>query len=619
MCGKPLLLTRVDMQRIIYQYGLQSGTYIAILVIAVCLFCFLFCLVFYKKMQLSRYERRQSEELYLSMISQASESILLIETVGFKILEANTAFQQLLGYAPEELSSLDLYTFLAEDRPEVDWTVQQILDKKRGYLGERKFLRKNGEIVAVEINANIINTNETHIVCMIAKDISARNHNEGDLFYMVNHDPLTGLPNRTLLLDRLNQAIFKHDRAKKMIAVMFFDLDQFKFINDTYGHAIGDNLLKEVAGRVQGFVRKSDTLARLGGDEFTLIIESISWPRDAIHVAQKILDAMVEPFRLDVGDLFITASIGITCYPIDCTSAEGLLKNADTAMYHAKEQGRNNYQFFSRELNDKMCARLEMENGLRQALERSEFVLYYQPRVHALTGDLLGVEALLRWQHPEKGLILPLSFIPLAEETGLIVPIGEWVLRNACEQNKFWQDAGLPPFKVSVNVSVRQFSNQWLVTTVQKILHETALKPEFLELEITESILMKNPNESLLLLSDLKKMGISIAIDDFGTGYSSLMQLKYLPIDILKIDKNFIAGIGQDKNDETLVSIILQMAESFGFGVVAEGVETKEQINYLTERNCYVLQGYYFSKPLPGEGFREYLEKKYAQRHELEA
>ena len=372
-----------------------------------------------KKMQVSRFEHRQTEELYRSVINQANDSILLIETVGFKVLEANTAFQQLLGYAPEELSSLDLYDFLDEDRHEVDWTVQQILDKKRCYLGERKFRCKNSEIVTVDLNANIIHTDDTHIVCIIARDISDRKHYEGELLYMANHDPLTGLPNRTLLLDRLNQAIFKHDRAKKMIAVMFFDLDQFKVINDTYGHAIGDNLLKEVAGRVQGFVRKSDTIARLGGDEFTLVIESISWPRDAIHVAQKILDAMAEPFRLDVGDLFITASIGITCYPLDGTSAEGLLKNADTAMYHAKEQGRNNYQFFSQELNDKMCARLEMENGLRQALERSEFVLYYQPRIHALTGDILGVEALLRWQHPDKGLVLPLSFIPLAEETGL--------------------------------------------------------------------------------------------------------------------------------------------------------------------------------------------------------
>ena len=570
-------------------------------------------------MQVSRFEPRQTEEFYRSVINQANDSILLIKTVGFKVLEANTAFQQLLGYTPEELSSLDLYTVLAEDRPEVDWTVQQILDKNRCYLGERKFRCKNAEIVTVDLNANIIHTDDTHIVCMIARGIPDSKHYEGELFYMANHDPLTGLPNRTLLLDRLNQAIFKHDRAKKMLAVMFFDLDQFKVINDTYGHAIGDNLLKEVAGRVQGFVRKSDTIARLGGDEFTLVIESISWPRDAIHVAQKILDAMAEPFRLDVGDLFITASIGITCYPIDGTTAEELLKKADTAMYHAKEQGRNNYQFFSQELNDKMCARLEMENGLRQALKRSEFVLYYQPRIHALTGDLMGVETLLRWQHPEKGLVLPLSFIPLAEETGLIVPIGEWLLRSACAQNKAWQDAGFPHFKVSVNVSVRQFSNQWLVAMVQKILHETGLKPEFLELEITESILMKNPDESFLVFSDLKKMGISIAIDDFGIGYSSLMQLKYLPIDILKVDKNFIDGIGQDKNDETFVSIILQMAHYLGLGIVAEGVETKEQINYLTNRNCYEMQGYYFSRPLTVDGFREYLEKKSIKSPELKA
>jgi diguanylate cyclase (GGDEF)-like protein/PAS domain S-box-containing protein len=580
-------------------------------IVAACLVCFMLGSLFYKKIQLPCFELLQTEEPYRSMIAQANDSILIIDTVEFNVIEANTAFQKLLGYTPEEISSLNLYTFLDEDHADVTWTVQRILNETRCYLGERNFRCKNDKIVAVELNANILHVGGRQLVCMFARDIYDRKHYEGELLYKANYDPLTGLPNRMLLLDRLNQAIFKHERTGKMISILFCDLDQFKIINDTYGHAIGDKLLKEVSGRLQSFVRKADTIARLGGDEFTLIIENISWPRDAIHVAQKILDAMAEPFRLDVGDLFITTSIGMACYPNDGATAEELLKNADTAMYHAKGQGRNNYQFFSQELNDKMSARLMMENGLRQALERHEFVLYYQPRIHALTGDLLGVEALLRWQHPEKGLVPPLSFIPLAEETGLIVQIGEWVLRSACAQNKAWQDAGYPYFKVSVNVSVRQFCNQWLATIVQKILHETGLKPEFLELEITESVLMQNPSDSLMLLSDLKKMGLSIALDDFGTGYSSLMQLKNLPIDILKIDKNFIDGIEQNNNDETLVSTILQMAHNLGLGVVAEGVETKEQVKFLVNRNCHELQGYYFSRPLSVVNMIKYLKKNH--------
>lgn len=562
-----------------------------------------------KKIHVSRSNPRQTEELYREIFRQANESIVLIDTSGFNVIEANEAFQQLLGYTPQEISSLRLYDFLDEARDEITWIVQRILEEQRCYLGEQKFRRKDSEIVTIELNANSIQCGNRQAVCIFARDISERKHYEGELLYKANHDPLTGLPNRMLLLDRLNHAIFNHARTEKMIAVLFCDLDQFKVINDTYGHAVGDTLLQEVAGRLQNFVRKSDTIARLGGDEFTLVIESIAWPRDAVHVAQKIIDAMAEPFRCDVGNLFITTSIGMTCYPLDGTSAEGLLQNADTAMYHAKEKGRNNYQFFSQELNDKMRARLMLENGLRQALERGEFLLYYQPRVHALTGDILGVEALLRWQHPDKGLVLPLNFIPLAEETGLIVQIGEWVLRSACAQNKAWHDAGYTHLKVSVNVSVRQFCNQWLAAMVQKILHETGLKPEFLELEITESLLMQNPDESAMLLSDLKKMGVSIALDDFGTGYSSLMQLKDLPIDILKIDKIFIADIDRDSTDETLVATILQMAHNLGVGVVGEGVETREQADYLINRGCDELQGHYFSKPLPAKKISAYIEK----------
>jgi diguanylate cyclase (GGDEF)-like protein len=394
-----------------------------------------------------------------------------------------------------------------------------------------------------------------------------------------------------------------------MLAVAFLDLDRFKFINNSLGHHVGDLLLKEVAARLIGCLRNTDTVSRLGGDEFTMILDDIAKLEDSVLVAEKIFSAFATPFRLEDHEVFVTSSVGITVYPADGETAEELLRNADTAMFHAKEKGRNNFQFFAEELNARMSERLSLKTGLRRALQRDEFLLHYQPRIDLATGMVACAEALIRWQHPEKGLIPPAKFIPLAEETGLIIPIGEWVLRTACAQNKSWQVAGLPPMRVSVNVSVRQFTQQNIEDVIGDILAETGLGPEFLELEITESVIMVNPDQAIKTLGELKGMGISLAIDDFGTGYSSLMNLKRLPVDIIKIDRSFISGIAVEKSDETLVSTIISMGHNLGLSVVAEGVETDEQLAFLAERKCQEVQGFYLSEPLPPASLNVLLEK----------
>ena len=556
----------------------------------------------------SRLNGNLTQEHYRSVINQVSEIIFLVDAVTGRLVEANTACQLVLGYAADEVRRLSLSQLLQQGRGESDATVSRILGEGGCSLGERALLRKKGGTVAVDLRAKVISSGAADLICLIGRDFSERKRHESELRHMANHDPLTGLPNRTLFLDRLSQAIFKQERLGKMIAILFLDLDQFKIINDLYGHSVGDLLLREVALRLQEFIRKSDTLARLGGDEFTMLIDGISSPRDIIHVAQKALAVFARPFRFEAGEIFISASIGITLYPADSTTAEGLLKNADTAMYHAKSSGRNNFQFFSRELHDKVSRRLSLELGLRQALEREEFMLQYQPRVEARSGKILGVEALIRWNHPEQGIIDPLSFIWLAEETGMIVPIGEWVLRTACAQNRAWQDAGLPRLKISVNVSCRQFGQHDLAATIRRILRETRLEPGFLELEITESILMSDPAHAIGVLNELKGIGVSISLDDFGTGYSSLLQLKQLPIDFLKVDKDFIAGINRSKSDETLLATIIQMGHCLGIKVIAEGVETAEQKSYLLERQCTEMQGFYFSRPLSAEAMKAYIE-----------
>jgi diguanylate cyclase (GGDEF)-like protein len=441
----------------------------------------------------------------------------------------------------------------------------------------------------------------------IVQDITERRQSEERLQHLAHHDPLTGLPNRVLLQDRLNQAMREADRLERMVAVMFLDLDRFKTINDTLGHHMGDALLQAAAGRLTHCLRPGDTVSRLGGDEFTIILANLAHVDDVTRVAQKIMEQFIAPFRVGGRDLFVSTSIGVTLYPLDEKDAASLLKDADIAMYRAKELGRNQFQFYTPELNVRAARRLELETGLWRAIERQEFVLHYQPLVDLKTGNIRGMEALLRWQHPEFGLVPPLDFIPLAEETGLIVPIGEWVLKTACAQIKTWHDAGFPALHVAVNLSSKQLRNKKLIDAVKRSLDAAGLEACYLDVELTESVLMQDMELATTILKELKAVGVSVSLDDFGTGYSSLSYLKRFPIDYLKIDRSFVHDITQDSFGAGLVQAIIAMANVLKIKVIAEGVETREQMEFLRRHGCDITQGYYCSRPLAVETFTDLL------------
>lgn len=441
-----------------------------------------------------------------------------------------------------------------------------------------------------------------------AHHLTERKRAEETIRYLAYHDALTGLPNRTLFNDRLNLALEQAHRSREKLAVLFLDLDRFKLVNDTLGHAMGDRLLKEVAKRLISCLPKGNTVARLGGDEFTIILPKVTRLKDVVKSSKKILEGLKPSFNLEGQEAYITTSLGVSLYPSDGEDSETLLKNADTAMYKAKERGRNNYQFYTPAMNAKALKQLTLENRLHRAIEQEEFVVYYQPQVELRNGEIIGVEALTRWQHPELGLLPPSDFIPLAEETGLIIPLGEWVLRKACTQNKIWQDGGLGPLRVAVNLSVRQFQQSDLVETVAAILKETGIEPQWLELEITESMAMQDLDFTIKILAELRKMGIQISIDDFGSGYSFLNSLKKLPIHALKIDQSFISELTIDSQDAAIANAVIVLAHSLGLEVTAEGVETQEQLSFLKEQRCDKMQGYLFSRPIAADSLEKLLK-----------
>jgi diguanylate cyclase (GGDEF)-like protein len=443
----------------------------------------------------------------------------------------------------------------------------------------------------------------TMLVSGTMLDITARIRAESEIQQLINYDPLTGLPNRSLLHDRLMLTIAQASRDQQLVGVLFLDLDRFKNINDALGHRAGDELLKIVAKRLAACTRESDTLACLGGDEFVAVLAGVSSAEGITVAARKFLTLIAEPIYIDGQEIYTSGSIGIAVYPMDGDDSYTLLKHADLAMYRAKELERNNFQFFSSEMNLKVLERMLLENSMRKALEREEFFLVYQPQVDARSGLITGMEALLRWQHPDLGLLTPDKFISLAEETGFILPIGEWVLQSACRQNKAWQQLGLPSVRVAVNLSAKQFGQYHLNEMISATLMETGLEPEWLELEITESAIMKNAEHTAIILRKLKEMGISLAIDDFGTGYSSLAYLKHFPISRLKIDRSFVQDITTNPDDAAIAEIIIAMAQTLKLSVIAEGVETRAQMELLSFNNCVEMQGYLFSRPVPAEQF----------------
>jgi diguanylate cyclase (GGDEF)-like protein len=426
-----------------------------------------------------------------------------------------------------------------------------------------------------------------------------RKRTEERVKHLAFHDDLTSLPNRLMLNQRLDQALSRHRRAGTQLAILFMDLDRFKVINDSLGHEVGDVLLCQVADRLRAQSREGDTVARMGGDEFVVLIENPDNLMDISSCAQRLVEQLSAPYLLGRKDCHVTLSIGISVFPANGSDSQALLKAADVAMYRAKEAGRNNFLYYSPSMNVHTVERLELESDLRHALERGEFLLHYQPKVETATGLIIGTEALLRWKHPVRGLVPPMDFIPLAEETGLIVTIGEWVLATACARNKAWQDQGLTKLGVAVNLSARQFADPLLLPKLTRIIHDSGLDPSSLELEITESIVMSNGDGAVAVLEKLKSIGVRIAIDDFGTGYSSLAYLKRFPIDTLKVDRSFIRDIPADSGDKKITRAVIAMAHSLRLKVVAEGVETADQLKFLRAQRCDAIQGFFLYRPLP--------------------
>jgi diguanylate cyclase (GGDEF)-like protein/PAS domain S-box-containing protein len=466
-------------------------------------------------------------------------------------------------------------------------------------------IRRDGLEIPIEDSVARIHNREGQATGMVVvfRDVSAARAMALQIAHSAEHDFLTGLPNRMLLNDRITQAIALAQRHLNQVAVLFLDLDGFKHTNDSLGHPAGDKLLQSVAGRLADCIRASDTVSRQGGDEFVVLLSEVAQPEDAAISARRILQAVARPHSIDQHDLHITTSIGVSVFPDDGLDADTLIKNADTAMYQAKENGRESFQFFKPAMNVRAVERQSMEEGLRRALERREFALHHQPKISLMTGTIAGAEALVRWMHPTRGLVSPAEFIPVAEDCGLILPIGAWVLREACGQARAWVDAGLPLTSMAVNVSALEFRHEGFLDGLSAILAETSLDPRSLELELTESVLMKRAASAATILQTLRERGVRVAVDDFGTGYSSLSYLRKLPVDAVKIDQSFVRQISTPGDDTTIVKAVIGMARGLKLRVIAEGVETLEEVAFLRAYRCEEAQGYYFSRPLPAQQF----------------
>ncbi len=554
-------------------------------------------------------ERIRAEEVlnrYQLLFEHASDIILFFRPDG-KILEANTAAVNTYGYSREQLLAMNVSDLRAPQTKSL-FAVQIDQVERKGLLYETIHQLRNGRTMPVEVSLQATELGNEKVLLGIIRDVTDRKKAEETINHLAYHDPLTDLPNRILFFDRLTVALANAKRNKQMLAMMFIDLDRFKMVNDMMGHAMGDQLLKKVGRQLQACVRSNDTVARIGGDEFTILLPDINREEDAAKVAQKIIGELKKPWHINGYEFQITVSVGIVLYPNDGEDAETLTKNADTAMYRAKEQG-DNYQFYTPSMNIKNIRRMEIEVALRKAMENGELQIYYQPQVNIAKGLIVGFEALIRWNHPEKGVILPIEFINVAEDTGLVIPIGEWVLKTACAQNKAWQDAGYPPVRMAVNLSAYQFRQKNLVDMIVSILRETGLEPRWLELEITESTAMQDVEFSLIMMKRLRDMGIRIAMDDFGTGYSSLGYLRKFPLTTLKIDRSFVHDVLTDLEDAAIVATIIVMAQNLKLNVIIEGVENEEQLAFFEQQECYEMQGYLFSKPAPAAETEKLLQK----------
>jgi diguanylate cyclase (GGDEF)-like protein/PAS domain S-box-containing protein len=546
-------------------------------------------------------ENRERLRQAAAVFDCTREGVLVTDAQGL-IVHVNRAFIEITGYQCEDVMGHQPSLFKSGRHSASFYRAMfQTLERDGEWSGEIWNRRKSGEIYPQWQTIRVIRDDQGQISHYVAvfSDISAIKHSEHELAHLAHHDPLTDLPNRLLFTDRAEQALASAQAHKRGCALLLLDLDHFKIINDSLGHNVGDQLLKTVGERLQGLFGPGVTLARLGGDEFAVLAESCPQLVQAAALAQRILDAMKEPFIFDGHQLFISASIGISLFPSDALSAEQLLRNADSALFKAKSAGREGYALYTEELTAHAQYRVEMAGELRRALEQQELRVYYQP-VHELQNSrLIGVEALVRWQHPERGLVPPGDFIPIAERTGLIADIDAWVMDQACRQMCQWLADGAPLTFLAVNVSSRLFARRELYDQVAKVLHDTGLDPAFLELEVTESAVMEDPEVALEQMHRLRELGLRLAIDDFGTGYSSLLRLKRLPVQKLKIDQGFVAGLPWDEDDAAIVRVVIALAQSMGMQVHAEGIEQVDQARFLLDQQCDLGQGYWFGRPMP--------------------
>ena len=557
------------------------------------------------------FEEKERAQVTLNSIGDA---VLTTDLVG-NVTYLNLVAEAMTGWSHEEalgrpisevFNILDSTTRLAAENPMLRAIAE---DRTVGLATNCVLIRRDGLESPIEDSAAPIHNRDGQVAgaVIVFHDVSQSRAMALEMAHLAQHDFLTGLPNRLLLTERFSHAIGLAQRHSKQVGLLFLDLDNFKHINDSLGHAIGDQLLQSVANRLVASVRATDTVCRQGGDEFVILLDEIGQPQDAAHVAETLRTALDVPHLIGGHELHTSLSVGISIYPDDGTEVDVLMQNADTAMYHAKASGRNNYQFFRDDMNVRAVRRRLVEGSLRRALKQGEFRLHYQPKIDLVSGTMTGAEALVRWQDPEHGLVYPAQFVPIAEENGLIVPVGRWVLREACRQVQAWLDSGLCAVPVAVNISAVEFRHEGFLDGVALILKETGLDPRYLELELTESILMHDAEASAKVLEALKAMGVQLAIDDFGTGYSSLSYLKRFPIDTLKIDQSFMRDIATNADDATIVDAVIGMGRNLKQRVIAEGVETHEQLAFLQDRQCDVGQGFHFSHPLSAEDFARLL------------
>ena len=555
---------------------------------------------------------RQSEERYRTILDEMEDGYMELDIAG-NLTFVNDATCRHSGYSREEMIGTSFKSHMAKEEFDNMYkafgNIYITGKPERGIF--YKLLRKDGTTAFAELAGFPLKNKKGDVIGFrgVARDISARKQMEEAIQYQATHDALTGLSNRLMFGQMLNHAIESAKRHQRQLAVLFIDLDRFKTINDTLGHDAGDQLLQEIAARLKQTLRAADLISRLGGDEFVIMIEEAIDAGQVATVAHKILASIIQPITIMKQECRITASIGICMYPKDAEDEQTLMKNADIAMYLAKEEGKNNYQFYAEDIQSKSLERLSIETNLRSALERNELSLHYQAKVDFKTNTINGVEALLRWQNSNLGFVTPTQFIPVAEETGMIVPIGNWVMKTACAQNVAWQKQGLPLVCMAVNLSVRQLTDEKLIDDIRTALTDSGMAPNLLELEITESMMMRNPERMIAVLAKIKSLGVRLAIDDFGTGYSSLAQIKHFPVDTLKVDRSFIRNIPQDAEDKAITEAIIAMGKTLSLTVVAEGVETLDQLNFLKDHSCDEMQGYYFSKPIAPEQFADLLRK----------